>query len=89
MRSAYKVFTGKEPEYTSYICNCKNGSIQSEILDYIFISEHWRVLEIKSPQETLATLKYFGVLSFPTANEPSDHILIAATLQLARGVHGL
>jgi hypothetical protein len=40
----------------------------------------WRVLGVK-PLKTLTAVE--GVLSYPSADEPSDHVLIWADLQLA------
>jgi hypothetical protein len=40
----------------------------------------WRVLGVK-PLKTLTAVE--GVLSYPSAEEPSDHVLIWADLQLA------
>jgi 2',5'-phosphodiesterase len=76
LRSAYQTATGREPDFTN------NARIRDEdpfvdTLDYIFVSPEWAVdsvdaLPLRSEIEG----------PFPSASEPSDHLLLAADLSL-------
>jgi len=86
MKSAYASYeknNGKESDFTNY---AHNGALSDEsfigTLDYIFLSgncEHqWNVvdvLKLKHRDEVLDG-------PFPNENEPSDHVMIAATLEI-------
>eukprot|EP00557_Chaetoceros_sp_GSL56_P013526 CAMPEP_0176483412 /NCGR_PEP_ID=MMETSP0200_2-20121128/3903_1 /TAXON_ID=947934 /ORGANISM="Chaetoceros sp., Strain GSL56" /LENGTH=390 /DNA_ID=CAMNT_0017879809 /DNA_START=282 /DNA_END=1454 /DNA_ORIENTATION=- len=78
MRSAYAEFYGQEPEFTN---NAHNGALDAEsfigTLDYIFLSDEWIVKAVQDLPK-LEDLK--GV--YPDEKEPSDHVLIAATLEI-------
>jgi len=78
MRSAYVELNGEEPEFTN---NAHNGAMNAEsfigTLDYIFLSDEWKV---KSVQETPKKEGLKGV--YPDEEEPSDHVLIAASLNI-------
>ncbi len=95
LRSAYKEASaaadrdgdekgGSEPSYTNFARRLFKG-VQNDFcdtIDYIFISKDWSVLsvrELPDKDETLSTVD-----SYPTLEEPSDHLLLAATLTLAR-----
>mgnify|MGYP000393457998 CR=1 FL=1 len=78
VRSAYLEASGEEPEYTN------NARVQEqdpfkETLDYIFVSDKWNVRSVRGlnlpPKEEQDH-------PFPDEVEPSDHVLIAATLTL-------
>uniref|UniRef100_A0A7S2ZUU9 Endonuclease/exonuclease/phosphatase domain-containing protein n=2 Tax=Rhodosorus marinus TaxID=101924 RepID=A0A7S2ZUU9_9RHOD len=75
--STYKEFTGSEPEFTNY---AKTGDKPEfcATLDYIFISPDLEVVDVESlpTQEEVA-----GPL--PNEEEPSDHLLIAATIRIS------
>ncbi len=87
MKSAYASYdknNGKESDFTNY---AHNGALSDEsfigTLDYIFLSgncEHrWRVvdvLDLKHRDEVLDG-------PFPNEKEPSDHVMIAATLEVS------
>ena len=78
MRSAYFEKNKKEPEFTN---NAHNGALNAEsfigTLDYIFLSDEWKVLEVKdTPKKEELSCVY------PSAEEPSDHVLIAASLSI-------
>eukprot|EP00586_Coscinodiscus_wailesii_P012213 CAMPEP_0172500430 /NCGR_PEP_ID=MMETSP1066-20121228/138109_1 /TAXON_ID=671091 /ORGANISM="Coscinodiscus wailesii, Strain CCMP2513" /LENGTH=289 /DNA_ID=CAMNT_0013274651 /DNA_START=477 /DNA_END=1346 /DNA_ORIENTATION=- len=76
MRSAYAVKEGREPDFTNY-AKIKEDDPFIGTLDYIFISDEWDVLEVdKIPHRNDVK----GPL--PNADEPSDHVLIAANLQI-------
>jgi len=47
------------------------------VLDYIFVSSHWGIKSV----EKLPSVKSFTT-PLPTENQPSDHILIGAELEL-------
>jgi endonuclease/exonuclease/phosphatase family metal-dependent hydrolase len=75
LMSAYAVAHGAEPEFTNHAV-VRDQPPFIECLDYIFVSPTVEVLaadalpakdEVKGP--------------FPTASEPSDHMLLAATLR--------
>jgi mRNA deadenylase 3'-5' endonuclease subunit Ccr4 len=82
LKSAYKEFLGKEPEYTN------NARIVDqepfvETLDYIFTSSQhpWKVLDVenlaqKHPPKAQVTEP------LPSEHEPSDHVLLSAELTL-------
>lgn len=78
MKSAYFEFNGKEPSFTN---NAHNGALDAEsfigTLDYIFLSDNIAVLDVK---EVPAIESLKGV--YPDENEPSDHLMIAASLRL-------
>ena len=83
MRSAYATYAnGKESDFTNY---AHNGALSNEsfigTLDYIFLShDHdWvvkDVLPLKHRDEILTDGP------FPNADEPSDHVMIGATLEI-------
>ena len=78
MRSAYYEVHGKEPQFTN---NAHNGALNAEsfigTLDYIFLSENIKVVDVK---DTPSMDDWKGV--YPDENEPSDHVMIAASLRL-------
>jgi len=78
MRSAYRVCLGSEPEFTNYAITAWDGKLSEpfiETLDYIFISDHWKVL---SCSELPKLAGFQGPC--PTQDEPSDHIALGAVL---------
>ena len=77
MRSAYAEFNGEEPNFTNYAFNEGSEDCFIGTLDYIFLSDGWNVTKVKP----------LGHRSdangpFPNDEEPSDHVLIAANLEL-------
>jgi 2',5'-phosphodiesterase len=76
LRSAYKVANGCEPDFTNH-AQIRNEEPFVETLDYIFMSPEW-VVDAVEPLPHRDQV----VGPFPTASEPSDHILIAADLKL-------
>jgi len=78
MRSAYDELNGNEPAFTNYAMTEGTGAAFMETLDYIFMSDEWKVREVVPTPDAPPP----GILSFPSADEPSDHILIGATLSL-------
>jgi exonuclease III len=77
LRSAYAVALGAEPEFTNF-SKVKEEPVFQETLDYIFLSRHWTVVDV---ERLPAKGGMAGPL--PSAEEPSDHVLIAARLRLA------
>eukprot|EP00658_Telonema_sp_P-2_P021684 TRINITY_DN18648_c0_g1_i1.p1 TRINITY_DN18648_c0_g1~~TRINITY_DN18648_c0_g1_i1.p1 ORF type:complete len:357 (-),score=65.68 TRINITY_DN18648_c0_g1_i1:226-1296(-) len=79
MRSAYASVLGAEPEFTNF-AKTRNPADPPfcETLDYIWVSPEWKVLSV----DQLPTRASLQVESFPSSTEPSDHLLIAAHLQL-------
>ncbi len=83
MKSAYALYNkdGLESDFTNY---AHNGALSDEsfigTLDYIFLSDdhEWNVKEV-------VQLKHRDDVEdgpFPNKDEPSDHVLIAATLEV-------
>ena len=79
MRSAYAVAgNGSEPDFTNY-ARVKEDDPFIDTLDYIFLSDTWKVTGVKElPHRDEAG----GPFPNLDHNEPSDHILIAADLEL-------
>merc|ERR1740138_2002974 len=79
LRSAYHTALGAEPEFTNYAITCWNGKLGDPFintLDYIFLSDHWKV------ESCLPLPKVEGFPGpLPTEAEPSDLIAIGATLR--------
>lgn len=76
MKSAYRELTGKEPDFTNY-ARVKEAPEFIETLDYIFCSKDVDVVDvIRLPDRNDVKGP------FPVASQPSDHILIGATLRL-------
>ena len=75
LRSAYQVANGAEPNFTNFAVN--NNVPFCDTLDYIFLSHDWQVdsvLQLPHRDEILGPL--------PSEVEPSDHLLISATVSL-------
>lgn len=76
-RSAYAVANGgTEPDFTNY-SRVKEDEPFIDTLDYIFISEGVQVLDV-----TPLPHRDQSAGPFPNQDEPSDHILIAANLNV-------
>ena len=78
MNSAYKLHSGKEPEFTNY-AKVKQDQEFIDTLDYIFLSPHWKVDGVRE-LPTIKSAKEIGPM--PTENEPSDHLLLSTQLRL-------
>ena len=76
MRSAYKVANGAEPDFTNF-AQIKDDPQFIDTLDYIFISPTVEVAEFL-PLPNRSEVKG----PFPAPDEPSDHILLAATIRI-------
>jgi len=74
--SAYKVANGREPDFTNFNQTVGKPTF-CDTLDYIFHSSEWTVdsvLELSHRDNVAGPL--------PNRSEPSDHLLLAATLSL-------
>jgi 2',5'-phosphodiesterase len=78
MRSAYREAQGSEPDFTNF-AQVKNEEPFVDTLDYIFLSKQWEVRAVE-PLPHRDEVK--GPL--PNEDEPSDHILIAADVDLSK-----
>jgi endonuclease/exonuclease/phosphatase family metal-dependent hydrolase len=76
MRSAYKESLGTEPDFTNW-AQVRDQEPFIDTLDYIFLSQHWKVCSV---EDVPRRLEVQG--PFPIKERPSDHILISATLHL-------
>lgn len=80
LRSAYQIFHGAEPAFTNYAQNAMTGgSAFCETLDYIWLTNAFKV--VSCPALPPSKEKTDG--PFPSPCEPSDHLPMYATLQLA------
>lgn len=83
LRSAYRVRLGREPDFTNYV-KVRDDPIFMETLDYLFYSsdsgiEVTSVLSLPSRERMMMMGSSSGPL--PNAQEPSDHLLLAADFQ--------
>jgi len=78
MRSAYAESESGEPDFTNY-ARVRESEPFIDTLDYIFLSDEWKVEGVKqlSKRETSG-----GPFPNLDLKEPSDHVLIAANLKL-------
>ena len=76
MRSSYKEKNGKEPLFTNY-AQTRGSEEFIDTLDYIFLSSH---IDVSSVMSLPSKSELGGPL--PNAEEPSDHLMIAADLQI-------
>jgi len=77
VKSAYAVVNGREPDFTNYAWT--HSEQFTGTLDYIFFSDGWKP---ESVLPLMAKSELQKIESFPTATEPSDHVLIGARLNL-------
>lgn len=76
MKSAYREVLGAEPDFTNY-AKIENQPVFIETLDYLFCTEDVDVVDvIRLPKRDAVQGP------FPDATEPSDHVMIGATLRL-------
>lgn len=72
---------GREPTFTNFAWSQFNTDEPFVgTLDYIFISDEWQVKGAKPIDETFIATDS----GFPSKLEPSDHVLVAADLQLSK-----
>lgn len=84
LRSAYALASADgrtEPDFTNNAF-IGTGPPFRETLDYLFLSREWHVRSVRQ----LPPLSSLGDgLFYPSADEPSDHLMLAADLELAPG----
>ena len=78
MRSAYAESVDGEPDFTNY-ARVREDEPFIDTLDYIFLSDEWKVLDVKKLTKREEAGGPFPNLQL---NEPSDHVLIAADLTI-------
>lgn len=81
LSSVYKLKHGKEPDFTNYSRRRLHGGAEHHFrgtIDYIFVSKHWSVERVMG----LPSASGLEVQSYPCEQEPSDHVLISASLSL-------
>lgn len=86
MRSAYATLhDGKEPDFTNYAAPRaafdEGGEVFIDTLDYIFLSPEWTVKDMTQVPSRETVKGPFPNLE-DAVREPSDHILLAAKLEL-------
>ena len=74
--SAYLQVDGREPDFTNY-AKIKEDEPFIDTLDYLFVGNGMRA----TAALPLAHRDDVDALSFPTEDEPSDHVLIAADME--------
>ena len=77
MRSAYMLCNKEEPEYSAFIHTTPMERPFRKTVDYIFLSEGWCVNDVKPVPKI-----DFRNGPYPNVDEPSDHVMIAASLGL-------
>jgi len=78
LKSAYALFD-TDPLFTNY-AHTVNSDVFNGCLDYIFVSRGWKVNSIKKLPDMLPNLTY------PSNEEPSDHLMLAVELELIKKV---
>ncbi len=77
--SAYAAAQGAEPDFTNLATTAWSAEPFVGTLDYIFLSPGWKATAVRPlphRDEVMPTCK-----SYPTADEPSDHVAIWADLE--------
>jgi endonuclease/exonuclease/phosphatase family metal-dependent hydrolase len=77
LRSAYAEAHGAEPAFTN-CAGVRDEPLFVECLDYIFVSEGVQVLDA----DALPATKDGATQAYPTAEEPSDHVLLVANMRV-------
>jgi mRNA deadenylase 3'-5' endonuclease subunit Ccr4 len=72
LTSVYMIINKIEPSFTNYV---NLNEPFSGCLDYIFVSRGWKVNKVKELPSNLPDVSY------PSGNEPSDHLMIAVELK--------
>lgn len=76
MRSAYAIKKGSEPDFTNY-AQSRGSEPFIDTLDFIFLSEQWQVSDVMELVHRDCSGGPFPNLD---KDEPSDHVMIAASL---------
>lgn len=77
LRSAYAEALGAEPPFTNYAWIEDEPGPFQETIDYVFVSERVEVVDVQALPSAVP-----GEPVYPSAEEPSDHVLLAADLRL-------
>ena len=78
LRSAYRSVLGAEPEFTNFAFTKDMDKPFVETLDYIFVSEHCKPVDVlRLPRRSDAKGP------FPNHSQHSDHVPLRATMELA------
>jgi len=80
MKSAYAESGGNEPDFTNYARVGENEPF-IDTLDYIFLSPSWKIASVRELPKREDAGGPFPNLDVGEG-EPSDHLLIAATIEL-------
>lgn len=80
MKSAYREVLGEEPDFTNF-AKVEKQQPFIETLDYMFCSEGVDIVDVIRLPNRKAVQG-----PFPDASEPSDHVMIGATIRLAAPV---
>lgn len=80
-RSTYVEAQGRETEATVKTLTVNHDSPFVDTLDYIFVCSGIDVCGVKEP---ISAASLMDDVMFPSATEPSDHLLIAADLELSK-----
>lgn len=75
VRSAYVVAETREPRFTNYSWTRDMPEHFYDTIDYVFVSPEFKVESVSKLRDDMPTM------TFPNADEPSDHLPISATLQ--------
>lgn len=79
MKSAYLQVLGEEPDFTNF-AKVRDNPVFIETLDYLFCTEQVDVVDVvRLPRRDAVKGPY------PDELEPSDHLMIGATIRLAPG----
>ena len=78
LRSAYKLATGSEPDFTNWVRTRRDRCDFIACLDYVFVSSSVNVTGASPVLPSRINAPNPG--PFPTAAEPSDHLMVAVDL---------
>eukprot|EP00939_MAST-03C_sp_MAST-3C-sp1_P000555 g555.t1 len=79
MRSAYAVSSTGEPPFTNFAWPKPASESFRETLDYVWLSKEWNVKSVLSTP-TVECVR--DISAYPSASEPSDHVMIGVDLSL-------
>lgn len=82
LSSAYQKRLGHEPAFTNFVVEKDPKEPFRETIDYIFVSEDIRVEAVGSTPSVPEEGQPSYYTGYPSKDEPSDHVLIQADLQI-------
>jgi hypothetical protein len=74
---------GKEPDFTNYAFTARDDECFIDTLDFLFL-----LGEVKAVDVVPLTHRDDADGPYPTASEPSDHVLVGATLEFGETAAG-